>query len=434
MSAPIDEIRGALEAHAQFEDTAALVRLGAVKARVRVVRRRRRAALAGAAAAVVAVVGGVATVLPGDHEAAPADRTFGHLTAPATMTSLGYTFGFARMLTGEDAISYEPDGDEPRLVSWAGAGSRAVELSGLEDAPFTSADDFDDFAVVSGDTEVKVTGTGDVALAVYTLVDRPAGETVDGITFRADRSGDRLVASAIGEPGDNDLTFTFTMPDRPVREVTYCSGVGRSYDVQVSLNGHFTSGGSCGDGPNFDGQFGSATWDDGIAWPDGTGLRPGDRVTARIWLTRHVKGKDHPELGPVATSDAVRLGLAYYEVAPTVAEVAGWRLPELYEFGGHVWRYVSSAEHRGGRASYDVAVAPGAPDRLVRVATRTENEEDTDATYRVSGGSTDGLHAGGSFMTEVGPVRSGSETVSVRRSGGGGAGDVIGFAVYERVD
>lgn len=434
MSAPIDahEIREALEAHAQFDDTAALARLGSVKARVRVVRRRRRAALAGAAAAVVAVAGGVATLLPGEREVGPSDRTFGDLTAPATMTSLGYTFEFAQMVTGEQAIAFAPKGEETRLVSWAGASDRAVELTGIEEDPFSSTDDFRDFALLPGyDTEVKVTGDDELALAVYTLKERPAGETVDGITFREDRAGDRLIESVIGEAGDNDLSFTFTMPEGPVREVTYCSGVSRDYDMQVSLNGRFTSGGDCADGHHYDGQFGSATWDQGIEWPDGTKVRPGDEVTARIWLTPH--GRDMDEAAPVASA-TVRLGIAFYEVAPPVAEVAGWQLPELYEFGGHTWRYVDSEERRGGRASYDVTVAPGAPDRLVRVATRTEDEDDTEVTYRVFGGAVDGVHMGGSFMTEVGPIRAGSETVTVRRRGAGGEGDIIGFAVYERID
>lgn len=437
MTAPIDahELREALEAHARFDDTAALARLGSVKARVRVVRRRRRAALAGAAAAVVAVAGGVATLLPGEREVDPSDRTFGDLTAPATMTSLGYTFEFSTMISGEEAVSFAPAGDEPQLISWAGRSDAAVELAGLEEAPFTSADDFEDFAVLpgGGDPEVKATGSGELALAVYTLKDRPAGETVDGITFREDRAGDRLIESVIGEAGDSDLSFTFTMPERPVREVTYCSGVSGEFDMRVSLNGRFVSGGGCLDGPDYDGQFGSATWDQGIEWPDGTKVEPGDEVTARIWLTRHEK-IDSDREAPVEESETVRLGIAFYEVAPPAAEVAGWQLPELYEFGGHTWRYVASEEHRGERASYDVSVAPGASERLVRVATRTADEGDTDATFRVFGGSTDGLHSAGSFMTEVGPIRTGSETVSVRRRGGNGAGDTIGFAVYERID
>lgn len=426
------DLREALEARAQFDDTAALARLGSVKQRVRLVRRRRRAALAGAAAAVVTVAGGLSTLLPGTEQAAPSDRTFGDLTAPATMTSLGYTFEFAQMITGKGAVGFAPAGDEPRLISWAGASDRPVELTGLEEAPFTSSDDFADFAVLpgGGEPEVTATGTGEIALAVYTLAERPAGETVDGITFREDRAGDRLIDGVIGEPGDNDLTLTFTMPEGPIREVTYCSGVSRAYDMQVSLDGRFVSGGGCLDGPHYDGQFGSATWDEGLEWPDGTRIRPGDEVTARIWLTPH--GRDMDD-APPAASETVRLGLAFYEVAPPAAEVAGWELGELYEFGGHTWRYVASEEHHGGRASYRVSVPAGA-ERLVRVATRTADEDDPDALFRVFGGSTDGLHAGGSFMTDVGPLRSGAETVTVKRRGGGGDGDTIGFAVYERID
>lgn len=438
MSAPIDahEIREALEAHARFDDTAALARLGSVKARVRVVRRRRRAALAGAAAAVVAVAGGVATLLPGEREVGPSDRTFGDLTAPATMTSLGYTFEFSMMIAGEAAVGFAPEGDEPHLISWAGRSDRAVELTGLEETPFASADDFEDFAVLpgGGDPEVKATGSGELALAVYTLKDRPAGETVDGITFREDRAGDRLIESVIGEAGDNDLTFTFTMPEGPVREVTYCSGVSRAYDLRVSLNGQFTSGGGCADAPHYDGQFGSTTWDQGIEWPDGTKVEPGDEVTARIWLTRHEKSDSDRE-APVAESDTVRLGIAFYEAAPSVAEVVGWQLPEFYEFGGHTWRYVASEEVRlrGGRAAYRIGTEDG-PVQLLRVATRTTDEDGTEASYRVWGGPTDGRHTGGSFMTEVGPFRKGAETVNVRRRGGGGDGESVGFAIYERVD
>lgn len=422
------DLREALETHAQFDDTAALARLGSVKHRVRVVRRRRRATIAGAAAAVVLAGSGAAMLLPGDGSA---DRQFASMTAPTSMTSLGYTYTFDRLVTGDGTAKLADPPKVPYLLSWAGAGTAPVTIDGPEDNPFLSKADFSDFVVVpeDGGQAMKATGPGKVALAVYTLADRPAGNTAGGITFRDERAGDRLIDSVLGSAGDNDLSFTFTMPQRPIAEVSICSGAGRDYDVHVSLNGHLTSGSQCFDQPNYDAQSNRSTWDGGIAWPDGTKLEPGDEVTARIWLTRHDKSLDTD--APVATSSSARLGLAYYEVAPTVAEVAGWHLPELYEFGGHTYRYISSEEHRGGQASYQLTVADGDPESMVQVVTRSSNEN---VLWTVKGNGEEGRHSGGSFTTEVGPIREGSASVSVKRGRAGGVDDTIGFARYERID
>jgi hypothetical protein len=342
MSTPIDaqEIREALEAHARFDDTAALARLGSVKARVRVVRRRRRATLAGAAAAVVAVAGGVAAYLPGQKDAAPASRTFGDLVAPATMTAGGATYSFDRMVTGTAKVTITDKGDQPALVTWATAGATTATIEQpTSERPYASAADFADFQRLyePDGTEVTATGAGRIALALYTL-DQPAPGAradIDGtpVVLRAAMPGFRAIDAVWGDPGQTDVAFTFTYPERTLETVNFCTGA-PGYDLHVDIGGP-SSVGACSDEASVDGPGDRTGFTDGIRRPDDSVVQPGDQVTAHLWLSR--KGSAKPVRGPI---DGVRMGIGLYETEPTVATIGEFPLTELREDGGHTWRFV----------------------------------------------------------------------------------------------
>ena len=428
MSAPIDEIRGALEAHAQFEDTAALARLGSVKARIRVVRRRRRAALAGAAAAVVAVAGGVATLLPGDQDAAPTSRTFGDLVAPATMTASGSTYTFDRMVTGKGRVSLRDPGDVPALVTWATAGAATATIDQSDDEPYTSAADFADFRRLYSQDGTKVTATGDgkVALALYTLSKPAAGARadIDGtpVVLRDEMPGFRAIDTVWGEPGQTDVTVTFTYPERTLEVTSFCTGA-PGYDLHVDV-GRPGSWGACDDEPSVDGPGDRTGFTDGIEREDGTEAKPGDRITAHLWLSR--KGSEKPVKGPV---DGVRMGAGFYETEPTVATIGAWQLTELREEAGHTWRFVRvlSGDEAAREMSTDidsdrrpglVVFTAGSDAHLVRSwfdgEERARNENNT----------------GGTFLMTEGPFGPGHHTLRLRAQ----HPTRFGVALYEQAD
>lgn len=436
------DLRQALARHADLQDYELSGRAASVHDRVRVVRRRRRAALTGAAAALV--VGGLGlTVLPAsDDEAGLADRRFAGLTAPATMSALGYTYEFERLVGGEGKVEIDlPAMDEPYLVTWAGEGSEAVRvidptpdlsLDGGLGAPFNSGSDFLDYVVGNGDglvsDEIEVHGPNRVAVAIYRLAERPAGVTGAGITFREDRAGDRLLGAVIGEKGQTELFVDVVIPAGEVSEEAFCIDAPEGYIVRSTLGGggEFTSG--CADVPHFDGRGDSWTSHD-LTDGEGKALMPGDRVTGRIWVVREGAPAGAP---PAEGLPGVRLALAYYAKAPAVAEVAGWLQPELLEFGGHTYRHVEVVESEAGRASYSLTRRVADRPLLVVAAARTDDEN---VSFRVL---VDGItrtsytSAGGAFESEVGPLREGQHVIEVRRKGASPT-DVVGFAVYERI-
>jgi hypothetical protein len=431
MSAPTNalEIREALEAHAQFDDTAALARLGSVKHRVRVVRRRRRAALAGAAAAVVIAAGGVATLLPGHDDAAPASRTFGHLVAPATMTSAGATYRFDRMATGAGKVSIADTGDQPTLVTWATAGAATATIDQHDGESYTSAADFDDFRRIYGAEGAKVTATADgkVALALYTLSEPAAGARadIDGtqVVFRDEVPGLRPIDSVWGEPGQTDVTMTLTYPERTLELTSFCTGA-PDYDLHVDVEGP-GSWGACDNEPSVEGPGDRTGFTGGITRQDGSVVKPGERVTVHLWLSR--KGSDEPVPGRLA---GVRMGAGAYEAEPTVATMGQWSLTELREEAGHTYRFVRllSADASGRAFATDVD-ATGRPGLLAYTAgpeasmVRTWFDGEEQARNENSIG-------GGTFLSTVGPFAPGHHALRLRAS----VPTTFGVALYEQVD
>lgn len=431
MSAPLDEIRGALEAHAQFDDTAALARLGSVKARIRVVRRRRRAALAGAAAAVVAVAGGVATLLPDRHEIAPASRTFGTLTAPATMTSGGATYRFERLVTGDREVRWSDDRSGPSLVAWAGSTDAPVAVTRTDDErSYTSADDFGDFLTLEGKDEQTVqvvAPRGRVALAIYALAQPPAGARadIDGtpVVFRYDLPGYREIGAAWGEPGQTDLRLVFPYPRRELDMTHFCSAP-RGYEVHVDLTGPM-SWGACDDTPSVYGPGERVGFTEGLERAGGMPVRPGEILTAHVWLTR--KGSDEPVRGPV---DGVRLGVAAYEREPAVARIGTWPLTGLREEAGHVWRFQRVLASSGPSADPTITLPAADRPRLVVLTAGPDSGVVTLVVDGVESTSYENETGGGTFLATEGPLDAGPHTVHVRAK----HPVAVEMALYEQAD
>jgi hypothetical protein len=424
------ELREALETHATFDDTAALARLGSVKSRVRVVRRRRRAAIAGAAAAVVATAGGLATYLPGNGNS---DRQFAGMTAPATMTSLGYTYTFDKLITGDGKAKFADDIEGPILVSWADAGDNNLTVTDSfeSETPYVANGDFADFKaadVMASDDGHKrtfeVSGRGQVALAVYTLSKRPVGTTDDGVTFRDDIGSARAIAAAWSNKGETDVAVTFTYPERTLVAREFCTAP-KGYDMHVDIGGPRVWG-PCEHELNFDAAGDTSSFPDGLEGPGGRTFKPGDQVTAHLWITR--KNQDEPVSGPLP---GLQMGISLYQEKPTVATIGEWPLTEYREEAGHLYRFVSV--ENAATAVRQLSATRAVADRpLLFVYTGGAGATRTRTTVDGEVGTThvNGDEGVGSFLAVEGPFGSGTHTVELRNRNAAKAG----IAVYEQVD
>ncbi len=328
----LQDLRSTLDVHAaEVTDSPTTARVAAVAGRARVVRRRRAAGVA--AAAALAAVAVAVPALTSDSRPMPADRELIGKIAPETLESLGYTYHFAEGVEGAEkhAEIKLRASDEPRLITWASTKPEVGVLGENGDLHLRSRDtDFDDFILVpeggSGSWSVRAEGAP-AAIAVYELGDeRPEGVTVDGITFRDDVAGDRLLAAQIGEVGQDEVEIEVTVPaSGQLRFSSLCQGEPRDVWLHVDFGpryGEFGRGGSCDD-PAFDPGVGGSITRMG---------RPGEVLVVGAYLTR---GED----GPRIDSDDVRLGVAAYHVGEPAARVAGYGVPALVEFDGHVWEY-----------------------------------------------------------------------------------------------
>jgi hypothetical protein len=418
----LQDLRDTLVAHAaNVHNDVATARVAAVEGRARVVRRRRAAGV-GAAAILAVVAASTLSMLTGDRSPVPADRQLIGKVAPATLESLGFTYHFAEGVEGGErhaTIRLRPS-DEPRLVTWASTANEVGILGSADGFHLRSrATDFDDFVLVeagsSSEWSVRANGA-DSAIAVYELGDeRPAGLTVDGMTFREQMAHQTLVDAVIGEVGDSDVTLEFTVPDGGLRIPELCRGVpdGHWVNVEIGRRGALSSGG-CSEPPAVDigGPAASAA-----VYADGD-FEPGARLRARMWISRRVEG-------PPVDIPTARLGLGVYALAPPAQEAGTWDLPDRYEYAGHVWEWTGSA---GG--SLPGTVGGSVPDDagLARVA--LDLGGDTRYRIRVDGEVVSTSSTVGESLEDL-PV-SGGDAISVQVLGDARGSVTIAF--YSRVD
>jgi len=427
----LQDLRATLDAHAaDVHNNATTARVAAVEGRARVVRRRRAAGVGAVAVLAVVAASGV-SLLVGDRSPVPADRQLIGKVAPATMESLGYTYHFAKGVEGGEkhATIRLRASDEPRLVTWA-SDAAEVGILGTADAFHvrSRATDFDDFVLVEAGAPSELSvraGGADSAIAVYELGDeRPAGLTVDGMTFREQVGSDRLVDGVVGEPGDLDVSMQITLPEGRFRLAEYCTGVATEdrlwVNVGVADQGPSASGDCSDDG--FDpGAEGQSTW-----YEPGQLGQPGDTVTLRTWVSKRVDG-------PVVDSmPGVRLGLALYLVAEPAAVVAGWDMPQLYEHEGHTWSFASVDEAPAGARRAIVTNTESAV-RLVVASFSGAGRLTTVAFREPRSGGSDHVTAMGNGSDMVGFLEQG-EGASLTVRGDPAPTTRMGFALYERVD
>jgi hypothetical protein len=418
----LSDLRSTLGEHAErVPDGEGVARAAAVHHRVRVARRRRRAVGASALALVVATVVGLVGVQRASSTPPPV--VFG-VRAPETLTALGYTYrsdGQAATFARQGSLKISAS-STPRLFSWTTDRPAPVRMILPNGETWTSHQTrFTDFVQIpageSGTLRVWVP-SGSVGLASYVRTDAaPAGFTKDGSTYRQSVDGAPLLAAAISDPGQTEVTTTYVATGRRVVLRVACSGVPKGYVVNVSLNG---------DGPLSSGGAGACASDDWIdpgaaSYSELPDRRAGTTVRVRLWVST---GFHSDQALPASSVPALRIGAGVY--GPSVTRpVGGYRLPSVVEQDGHTWRMASVVESAGS----SVRVDPAGYDRLAGMAWnvhgRTRVQFRSGPTSPEEFGGTGGKAATGSLWVAAGRAAHG------RILQGSGT---LGVALYERAD
>jgi hypothetical protein len=193
-----------------------------------------------------------------------------------------------------------------------------------------------------------------------------AGYTKDGVTFRGEVLGERLLGAAIGDLGQSTVTFDFVVGETGLRFSPMCFGPGPDLMVTYAVAGDPFGAVSCNKKPDTDPGAGGITYE---APPEkvllGWGLEPGDTATMTVRLV----SADDSGGATVEHPEAV-IGAGVYEDARETRVVAGAEVPERVEHEGRVWELQSTYESvRGTEDVHIFTGGRGAPsDTLVGVA------------------------------------------------------------------
>lgn len=182
------------------------------------------------------------------------------------------------------------------------------------------------------------------------------GYTKDGVTYRPEVLGERLLGAAIGDRGQSEVSFDIVVPDSGLRFSPLCYGVGAEYMVRTEIDGQGVSGTSCHEPRLLDPGAHGSTFDRPLAILREWGLEPGDTATVTVRLEAA-----YGDEGPVQR-DAAVIGAGIYEDTRPTTRVGGVELPEQIEHDGRTWEltstYESDAGARAVRIGHDPAEEP----------------------------------------------------------------------------
>ena len=408
-----DELRSSLHRHGEeVHDRGARARVTAVHDRVRTVRRR-RAALGGAGLLTAAVAVGLAVVpgpasppentpaaptvvFPGEvggrqllgaavgdpgttevtfRAAAPAAGSPPRLS-PVCYGPLGNDYAVSMSVNGTVLYGLTCDTEPPADPAAPGLSSGeeiadAFEALDLEPGSpmrvrvWLRPRALDDDRVVT-DPEMVVGG------AVYGEPVREAGDdqagdgdyTVNGVTYRGEVAGERLLGAAIGARGEPEVAFDVTVGTTGLRFSPLCYGVGTGYQVNVAIDQHLVTGRSCHvDKVAEPGVDGVTFAEDPTRPLREWGIRPGDTVTVEAWVSH----ADDPQRQP-ATHAEVIVGVGIYEDRH-LEQPLGWlELPRTMEHEGRLWTRDAAFDAVGERTLRGTAGDPSRPVLVVVAA------------------------------------------------------------------
>lgn len=260
------------------------------------------------------------------------------------------------------------------------------------------------------------------------------GYTKDGVTYRADVLGEKLLGAAIGEPGDSVVSFEMTVPSTGLRISPTCYGIGVDHMVRVTLDGHPLTGSSCQQDPHPDPGKDGNTFPDGSPL-DGSDIRAGDVVTVEARLTP--AGSD-PDVPAVERESAV-VGVGIYEDTRPRQVVGGVEVPALLEHDGQVWELTGTYVMDAGEPRIWVERDP-VPGRQLMVAA-VSGLRGADARYDLlvdgrvdlTNGEAAGAHGPSWMVALVFESREGG-TLELRVTKGLSERTRLSFVEYQPVD
>jgi hypothetical protein len=384
----LTDLRRTLEQHADdVPDPLASARTTAVQHRVAVVRRRRRAVGTGVLALVLVAAAAVGTWSRGSDRIAPSGPTLLGDPVPAWQKSLGFRYDLAgrgETFSGSGTLQVQKS-DEPQLFSWTmGRGTRVAITLPDHRTWYSSLSHFDDWVVIqpgeSGPLRFSDATGGDVAVASYRLAATPLppGYSADGITFRQDVAGSRLLRGLVMAHGATGATTTYPAPHGQAKVALACSGVPKGDAVHFSVNGRpgISTAGPCGS---------NAFWDAGSGTTYGLPGRypPHSTLHLRVWLTAGLR--DQQQIAP-GSVPGLRIAFGVYGPAPT-ERVGGQRVPEYVEDLGHTWMQ-STGQSSSPGVHASATLFPYGNGRVVVVAWTTHGQ--TRVSYQAQGSTGSG--------------------------------------------
>lgn len=180
--------------------------------------------------------------------------------------------------------------------------------------------------------------------------DLPADYTKDGVTFRGEVLGERLLGAAIGEPGQSTVSFDFVIGEKGLRFSPTCHGAGPDRAVIYAVEGDEIGSVTCSKAPDPDPGAGGMTFEAPpeklrIDW----GLQPGDTATMTVRL---VSSRDSD--GPTVEDPQTVIGAGVYEDTRATQVVSGVEVPKRIEHEGRVWEMASTYESDPGKGDIKI--------------------------------------------------------------------------------
>lgn len=195
--------------------------------------------------------------------------------------------------------------------------------------------------------------------------DQVANYTKDGVTFRDEVLGERMIGAVIGNPGESQVKIMLKPGVEGLRFSPTCYGVGPDHSVTYSLNSQTLGSVSCQRTKDADPGANGITFD---ATPEemleDLGLDPDRRASFVLRLVR----SDDSDGPTVHDPDAVIGGGVYEDTRPR-RRVAGVEVPEALEHAGRVWELASTYESDPGNRRIRIwsDEEAGAPDDQLTV-------------------------------------------------------------------
>lgn len=244
----------------------------------------------------------------------------------------------------------------------------------------------------------------------------PGDYEKDGVRYRAQAGGDKLISAQVADRGQGQVSLTFEAADGPMVLHTFCTadnfGVNSYYGLRITLNGVVRNTGAC--------------WSetiDAVQGPAGTltdVAKAGEQVVATATLV--------DQNGRTVSMPEARIALGVYQKGAQRQVADGVALDELTEYQGYSYRLadVQTLDAVAGKP-LQLATPAGQP---FLIAYGSSDLGSSKATVKLTGLSLETSNDTGGGVATVGEEARGAGTVSVAVSAGKATKGKLVAALY----